>query len=231
MNYISFSLWGDKPIYNIGAIRNSELCKTIYKGWKVIVYYDNTVPISTIKELENNDVELINMSDSKIFGCFWRFLVSDRKDCEFVIFRDCDSRVSIREMLAVNEWILSKKTIHIMRDHPAHKIPYGCQTIGILAGMWGIKGNVIDMETKITEYIKNKKNQYGIDQSFLCEINKSFENDNFTHDEFFIGNKFPIDRTDTFFVGSRIDENEKHVGNDHLILLNYENRLRTNGVQ
>jgi len=27
---VSFSLWGDNPIYNIGAIRNAELAKEIY---------------------------------------------------------------------------------------------------------------------------------------------------------------------------------------------------------
>jgi len=27
---ITFSLWGDKPIYNIGAIKNAELAKTFY---------------------------------------------------------------------------------------------------------------------------------------------------------------------------------------------------------
>ena len=26
---ISFSLWGDNPIYNVGAIRNAELAKGI----------------------------------------------------------------------------------------------------------------------------------------------------------------------------------------------------------
>ena len=52
MNYVSFSLWGDQPIYNVGAIRNAELMKTIYSDWKMIVYYDNTVPSETIDKLK-----------------------------------------------------------------------------------------------------------------------------------------------------------------------------------
>jgi hypothetical protein len=52
MKYLSFSLWGDKPIYNVGAIRNAELWKTIYSDWQMVVYYDNTVPKETIDKLK-----------------------------------------------------------------------------------------------------------------------------------------------------------------------------------
>jgi len=30
---ISFSLWGDNPVYTQGAIRNAELAKEIYPDW------------------------------------------------------------------------------------------------------------------------------------------------------------------------------------------------------
>jgi len=30
---ISFSLWGDNPIYTQGAIRNAELAKEVYPDW------------------------------------------------------------------------------------------------------------------------------------------------------------------------------------------------------
>lgn len=39
MNYVSFSLWGDNPIYNVGIIKNAELMETIYPGWKMIVFF------------------------------------------------------------------------------------------------------------------------------------------------------------------------------------------------
>jgi hypothetical protein len=55
MNYISFSLWGDNPIYNIGSIRNSELIKFTYPNWKMVLYYDNSVPKETIEKLIEND--------------------------------------------------------------------------------------------------------------------------------------------------------------------------------
>ena len=230
MKYISFSLWGDKPIYNVGAIRNAELSKEIYPDWKMVVYYDNTVPKSTIEKLISLNVLTIDMTNSNIFGCFWRFLISDNQDCEYSIFRDCDSRISLREKLSVDEWIKSNKTIHIMRDHPAHKIPYGTNSIGILAGMWGIKGKIIDMENHIKFFIFNKQNNYGIDQTFLTQFFNKYKNDNCTHDEFFENKPFPIKRDGSFFIGGRIDEFDKPVGNDHLTILEYENRIRVSGV-
>lgn len=218
MNYLSFSLWGDQPIYNVGAIRNSELIKDIYPDWKMIVYYDDTVPTDTITELKNNDVLLIN-STNVPYGCFWRFFASDIEDCEYICFRDCDSRISEREYLAVKEWMDSGKSLHVMRDHPAHKIPYGSNSLGILAGMWGIKGKIIEMKKSIDSFLLNKENYYGIDQTFLQAIYNFFQNDRMTHDEFFEKNPFPIERVEGRFIGERIDINEKPLTNDHLVLL------------
>lgn len=220
MNYIGFSLWGDKPIYNIGAIRNVDLCNKIYQGWKVIIYYDNSVPDNTIQELSKLNCVLVDMSKSKIFGCFWRFLCSDLPDCEYAIFRDTDSRVSDREKSAVDEWINSNKSIHIMRDHPAHRIPYGANSLGILAGMWGIKGKIINMRESIENFMTNNTlNRYGVDQTFLMSINEKFKNDNITHDEFFSKKPFPINRKNGRFIGERIDINENPLTEDYKILL------------
>ena len=55
MKYVSFSLWGNKPLYNVGAIRNAELMWEIYPDWKMILYYDNSVPSETISKLETLD--------------------------------------------------------------------------------------------------------------------------------------------------------------------------------
>ena len=214
MKYLSFSLWGDKPIYNIGAIKNAELWKEIYPDWQMILYYDDTVPINTITSLINLGVKTIDMSNSNIFGCFWRFLISDEVTCEYAVFRDCDSRISLREKIAVDEWINSKKSIHIMRDHPAHRIPYGNDSLGILAGMWGIKGSSIPMKNMIEKYIDKKEDKYGIDQSFLKLIYSIFEFDNLTHDEFFGGKPFPINRKNGRFVGERITEYDKPLTDD-----------------
>lgn len=52
MKYVSFSLWGSDPIYNVGVLKNVNLVKEIYNDWQMVVYYDNSVPINTINELK-----------------------------------------------------------------------------------------------------------------------------------------------------------------------------------
>jgi len=219
MNYISFSLWGDKPIYNVGAIRNAELWKEHYPSWKMVVYYDNSVPVETLYELTKLGVMIIDMTEKNIYGMFWRFFAVEIDDAEYCIFRDCDSRIGVREKLAVEEWLLSGKTLHVMRDHPAHRVPYGNHKLGILGGMWGIKCKAIPIPNMIINFIKDKKLSYGSDQTFLSIVYSVLENDRYTHDEFFEKKPFPIMRENGRFIGERINEFEKPLTDDHKILL------------
>ena len=217
--YLSFSLWGDKPIYNVGAIRNAELRKEIYPDWEMVVYYDNTVPQETISELAKLGVITIDMSSTSLYGMFWRFMATSLPDSEYSIFRDCDSRITIREKMAVDEWINSGKSLHVMRDHPNHGIPYGNDRIGILGGMWGLKSNSVNLTEMINQFPKSTEHNYGNDQTFLRTIYSMFENDKITHDEFFEKKPFPVQREYGRFVGDRIDENNKPVGNDYRLVL------------
>ena len=119
---VSFSLWGDIPMYNAGAVSNAKLLPLIYPGWDMIVYYDNTVPANTISELKTLNVTLCNMTEKNISPAFWRYYIIDNKDYNYCIFRDCDSRVSEREAKLVNEWIQSKKILHVIKQRENSKI-------------------------------------------------------------------------------------------------------------
>ncbi len=35
MKYVSYSLWGDNPIYGVGAIKNMHQVKEIYPDWQM----------------------------------------------------------------------------------------------------------------------------------------------------------------------------------------------------
>ena len=217
MKYISYSLWGDNELYNIGIVKNAQQVPEIYSGWRMIVYHDNSVPKETLRVLEDLNVKLVNV-DGHTHGMFWRFFASDFIDCEYAIFRDGDSRLSVREKMAVDEWIESGKTIHVMRDHPAHQIPYGNNGLGILGGMWGIKGNTIPMKESVENFSKNKTMGYGIDQTFLKTIYNVFENDRCTHDDFFERKPFPIKRENGRFIGERMNVNDEPLNNDYLAI-------------
>ena len=218
MRYVSYSLWGDNELYNVGMVKNAQQVPEIYPNWQMVVYHDNSVPKETLHILEDLNVKLFNV-DGHTHGMFWRFFASDLPDCEYVIFRDGDSRLSIREKMAVDEWIESRKTIHVMRDHPAHQIPYGNNTLGILGGMWGIKGNTIPMKESIENFSKNKTMGYGIDQTFLKTIYNVFQDDRCTHDDFFEKKPFPISRKNGRFIGERMDINDNPVTDDYKMLL------------
>ena len=214
IKYLSFSLWGDSPIYTKGAIRNAALAREVYSDWRMQVYHDDSVPLGILAELRSNGVNLIDMSASFIYPLFWRFLAADQDDCDYAIFRDTDSRLTLRERKAVDEWIQQGSVLHIMRDHPYHHIPFGADGMGVLGGMWGIKGRVIRLEPLIRKFIAAKENEYGIDQAFLQQIYQQFSNSKTVHDEFFEKKAFPIKRTGYRFVGERMDEYDQPIGDD-----------------
>jgi hypothetical protein len=160
-----------------------------------------------------------DMSNKGIYGMFWRFFAVDLPNSEYSIFRDTDSRISLREKLAVDEWLSSGKTLHVMRDHPYHMIPCGNDRLGILGGMWGIKSKKIPLTKMINAYPNKGKIFYGEDQTFLKTVFSLFENDRCTHDEFFEKSPFPLFRQNGRFIGERIDENENPLTDDYLKVL------------
>jgi hypothetical protein len=100
-------------------------------------------------------------------------------DAETVLFRDTDSRLSIREAQAVDEWLRSGKTIHIIRDHPHH-------TSAILGGAWGIKPKSFlkDQNVFSTEGYEAK---YGLDQEIIRKrVYRNRKISRFIHDSFFV---------------------------------------------
>ena len=207
---ISFSLWGKNPVYNTGSIRNAELAKIIYPDWVCRFYYGTSTLNETIEKLKTFDnVELVDMGvEGDWTGMFWRFYPSSEPDVDVVIVRDCDSRLNQREKDAVDEWLISDKGFHIMRDHPAH----GTE---ILGGMWGSKkNNVNNMKELIDDYIKG--NFWQVDQNFLREkIYPSVKNNSMVHDEYFEHNPFPTVREYKQFVGQAFDENDKMLYPEH----------------
>ena len=96
----------------------------------------------------------------------WRFTACDDEDVECFISRDTDSRLSLREKEAVDEWLESDKNFHIMRDHPYH-------VTAIMGGMWGMKRTArINMKFKVEKFINGKfhEDKKGVDQAFLWGV-------------------------------------------------------------
>ena len=93
----------------------------------------------------------------------WRFEAIDDEVVEFMMPRDSDTRFTMREKQAVDDWLTSGNLFHIMRDHPHHNF---C----ILAGMFGTKKipQIPSWVDKMNNYTKTDNRMY--DQDFLRDF-------------------------------------------------------------
>jgi protein O-GlcNAc transferase len=195
---ISFSLWGNNPKYTVGAIKNADLAIKIYPDWICRYYVGKSTPIDIVNELKKrNNTEVIDMNeDGEWNSMFWRFYPISDDDTEIMISRDCDSRLSNREKLCVDEFLNSDKMFHTMIDHPWHG--------GIMGGMWGAKKGILEkMKSLIDEWPKT--NQWQTDQSFLNHIIRPLVSETILiHDSINLKN-FPNKLENYHFVGEVFD--------------------------
>jgi hypothetical protein len=198
---ISFSLWGENPMYWTGALKNIQLAKVFYPGWVCRFYVDLKSPSALIKTISEADCEMILMEPSDEFaGLFWRFYAAE--DTDVMICRDTDSRLSKREVDAVEQWLDTDNHFHIMRDHPQH-------TALIMGGMWGCR-NLEGIKDLIDQY--QYKCLKGTDQLFLAQMiypqvkNCALIHDSYNH--FSDGVDFPTPRLNDDFVGRVIDQDD-----------------------
>lgn len=163
---ISFSLWGDLEIYNVGAVANASAALDIYPGWICRFYALEGAPaIPRLEEFPNT--EIILMPDKPAYAkSFWRFLAASDRDMDRVIFRDCDSRIGWKEQAAVDDWIDSDKKAHVMRDVEAHAGEL------MLSGMWGIRRGVIsDMPSLCHQWVLcHDMGEKQTDELFLRDV-------------------------------------------------------------
>lgn len=211
---ISFSLWGDSPLYLLGAVRNVALAKRIYPEWMCFFYCNSCVPVQTIDALMGADNTAVRRIDSKGSNrsSMNRFLAVDEPGLTHVIFRDADSRISYRERIAVDAWLQAGTDVHVMRDHPYH-------SWYIQAGMFGVKpGKFIDhLVPAMNSFVGEQRT---VDQDFMsayiCKRLSSGEITQTVHDPFHARIPFPTGcqrgeaNGGVCFVGERIELGENN---------------------
>jgi len=207
-NVVAFSLWGDHPMYWMGALENIKLVNKYFPSWFCRFYIDKDCKKELIESIKGDNVEVVLVDSKDSFhGMFWRFWAAEDSDVDVFLSRDCDSRISDREVSAINEWLESDKDFHIMRDHPYH-------TVAILGGMWGCRNGII-RNIGLINMINNwtKFSIKGCDQDFLGQFVYPLVKDNsIEHSEFGLRyggdiRPFPTKRIDYEFVGDVFDEN------------------------
>jgi hypothetical protein len=201
MRLIAFTVWGNDPKYLLGATKNAILAKEIYPGWICRFYVSQETPYPwkyNLKKLHNVEVVEVPKIGDWTFS-FNRFLAMSEDEVEVVVSRDTDSRLTLREKAAVDEWLASDKNFHIMKDHPWH------YTYPILAGMFGCKrGTIKNISADIDSF--KKTDWYHSDQEFLKQvIYPQIQNNIMIHDDF-NQRPFPTKRIGYEFIGQVFDE-------------------------
>lgn len=182
---MSFSLYGDGPLYLRGAVENARLVPIRYPGWTARFYVSEDIRQDLVAELEALGAEIFRMHRrGRSDGMFWRFLAADDRQADAAIFRDADSRISQREVAAVSQWLASGKAFHIMRYHPNHNRP-------VMGVMWGVRrGALPPIPSRYRCW--RRQHLFGadlgvpkIDQTFLrATVNPTARYDSLVHSEF-----------------------------------------------
>ena len=164
---ISFCVWGNSDLYNLGLLENAILMPKIFPGWIMSVIYTPTANQKVMKEISKLpwvEMELMDEPNHSK-NTMLRFLAGMKPINDVVIFRDADSRLLKRDYLAVMDWLNNTdKKVHLMRDHPANKFK-------IMAGLWGVREGVIskpEIVEKFYSYYKNPEfKKWTVDQVYL----------------------------------------------------------------
>lgn len=137
---IAISMYGPKEntMFNMNTSLNflDELIidmKKTYPNWILRIYHDNSIGEAMICPIEcaHQHVDFCNINALTSLGNLektmppkiWRFLPAGDLLVDVMASRDLDSPLSERELHAVNEWLSSNKSWHVMRDHPFHSVP------------------------------------------------------------------------------------------------------------
>ena len=225
---LSFSLFApsnegeeaDFPWFLNGVVQNAKDATLYYPDWIVRVYVIG-IDVKAERTLEaQQNLELVRctsslpLNSSSSRKMLTRFLVYDDLKVRLAIVRDADSRLSPRELFAVNEWISSGLEFHAMRDHAAHDVP-------ILGGMFGMKRGALrdaSMSQLITKALIDSPARItgarGEDQAFLKRyIWPKVKNSCFAHDvDAKRCSKFGSTTCQDFPVGTRDESLNFYVG-------------------
>lgn len=221
MKVITFSLWGKESRYTVGAIKNAILAQTFYPDFECWFYiHKETVPQDVIEDIDNLTNTKIIFKTGNLLECkpmCWRFEAIDNPNVDVMMPRDTDTRIFIREKMAVNEWLNSDKLFHIMRDHKKyhrHKI---------FGGMFGTKKIPSIKWKTIIDKLQQNKNTRNYDLVVLNNIIKKIKNnDIMVHSPYSLFPEehvrdFPLHyRDDNYnFVGCYIQEDDSRCENHH----------------
>jgi len=221
MKLITFSLWGNDPMYTEGAIANCVLAQQLLPDWICRFYVGTSTNKDVINKLKQySNTEVIEMNtEGTMKSMVWRFIPCSDPKVDVVLSRDADCRFSIREVEAINSWLNSNKDFHIIRDHPYHNAP-------ILGGLWGARNGILkNMNSMLQEFeATNTPDKKQYDQIFLGNVvYNQIKDKAFVNDEFFERKnalKTPRNIDGVYFLGEIFNADGSFYSQEHRDLIN-----------
>ena len=213
---ISYCLWGTENRYIKGMLRNIQLARDIYPGWTIYIYLGKDADIWLRDLLRKTaadhgvslEIRSCNIADWRLM--LERFRAIIEVEVDVMISRDADSRLTLREKVAVDEWLASDKQWHVMHEHPFHAVP-------MLGGMWGVKKMPSLGNFKAALNNWKAEDRLQTDQEFLAQqVWPNIQGIVMNHDDGFFthiwpGRPFPTKRQGCEFVGATVNADETMV--------------------
>jgi hypothetical protein len=166
-NVIAYSVFGSDPKYCETAVLNVSAARAAFPCWTTRFYLDiSSTPPNIAHRLRAAGAEVVETSRESLGGLpplLWRFQVMDDPAVDRWLIRDADSLLSVREAVAVQDWLSSDAWHHVMRDYFSHT---ELLLAGLIGGCGGIYHGVADhMRDFATSW--NKPHPRFLDQHFL----------------------------------------------------------------
>ncbi len=145
-NLVVFSIAKYSEATMESAITNALYCRVVYPGWRCRFYLPSDFPLDAQRKLIGTGAQIVQVAGRGRLKdpAFWSLHVLGDKKVKYFLMRDIRCQVNVRERLAVDDWLDTRRWFHVMRDHYSH-------TELILPGMWcGANGAL----PPITEMLK-----------------------------------------------------------------------------
>lgn len=150
MKVFSFCLYGTEPNYYTGLLENIKRIREWFPEFEIFVYKGLCDP-----SWEIPDATVIDTQVSGAANMLHRYTPLKTADVGFV--RDADSRITERDRWCIQEFLDSKYSYHMIRDHVWHKSR-------LMGGLFGWK-KPIDCSITIPS-----EAGYGYDEQYIAEV-------------------------------------------------------------
>lgn len=166
-NVIAYSLWGDQPRYLVPLLENARIRPHLFPEWTIRVYHDRAVDPGYLGQLAATGTQLVPMDPPPGLPAhrrlLWRFEAFADPNVSRFLIRDADSLLTVKERVAIDDWLRSGRRFHTMRDYCTH-------TDLLLAGLWGGVGGILPPPSALLDaFIGFRVENTHIDQDLLTE--------------------------------------------------------------